>query len=128
MKIFFLLIAMLIISSCASNSGYRIYSESGKGKNGFYSVHHEHQDNNYCRIVQRDSGYSKDIDCTFPIVKNSVEDQVLFNYAKSQIDAGVTKGNKISDSGLMKVKWEVRENKEISIISWLIENDEPFVY
>lgn len=115
---------------CNAKSGIqRSYSESNKGANGFQNVIHDHQENSYCVIRCWNQGESQCPNCTASIISSGSNNDIsLHNYAKQQIIQGNLTGNQVSSDGLWKVKWEKKQNQDVSIVAWPLSDTEPALW
>lgn len=125
-KILFLLLVLFVAISPSFSAIQRSYSESNKGQNGFMNVIHDHEDFVMCVIKCWDSGNSQCPNCSQSIISSgSNNDLSLHNYAKNQILLGNLTGNQVSSDGLWKVKWEKKQNQDVSIVAWPLSGTEP---
>lgn len=121
-----ILLVMLFSITIENYAGIqRTRTEENKGQNGFAFVVHNHEPNNYCIIQCSGVGYEACPNCSQSIDNTGNEDTALHNYANNQIILGNLTGSQLSTSGLWKVKWEKKQNQNVSIVAWPLSETEP---
>lgn len=128
-KYFLFFLALLAFYNFTLSDIDRTYRELGKGANGFLTTFHAHKDGQYCNIDCTGSGSSQCPSCSLSIiVTGGNNDVALHSYAKNQILLGNLTGNQVSSDGLWKVKWEKKQNQDVSIVAWDLSTTEPALW